>query len=136
MDRNVAQLVWSRAGACCEYCRISQQHDEPAFEIDHIIPRKHLGKTIAINLALSCFHCNRYKGSNLSGRDPVTRLTAPLFNPRRHKWERHFRSEGPLLVGRTPVGRATVATLRINDYLRVLLRKELIEENAVPIRKT
>ena len=106
------------------------------FEIDHVIPRKHLGKTVASNLALSCFHCNRYKGSNLSGRDPVTSDTAPLFNPRRHKWERHFRWDGPPLEGRTPVGRATVATLRINDYLRVLLRKELIEENLVPARKS
>ncbi len=57
------------------------------------------------------------------------------FNPRRHKWEKHFRWEGPHLAGQTPIGRATVATLRINDYLRVLVRKELIEENVFPARK-
>jgi len=128
MERTLELLVWSRAKACCEYCRISEQHDEAAFEIQ-IIPRKHLGKTVASNLALSCFHCNRFKGSNLSGRDPDTRRTASLFNPRRHKWEKHFRWKGPHLEGRTPIGRATVATLQINHYLRVLLRKELIEEN-------
>src|SRR5438045_298052 len=126
MDRNLERLLWSRGGACCEYCRISQQYDEPTFEIDHIIARKHMGATVANNLALSCFHCNRYKGSNLSGRDPLIHHTMPLFNPRRNKWERHFRWKGPHLAGRTPVGRATVATLRINDHLRVLLRRELI----------
>jgi|SRR6185295_11277851 len=132
MDRNLERLVWSRGGACCEYCRIPQKYDELTFEIDHIIPRKHLGATVTNNLALSCFHCNRFKGSNLSGRDPATRQTTPLFNPRRHKWERHFRWEGPHLMGRTPIGRATIATLRTNDYLRVLLRKVLIEEKVFP----
>ena len=72
--------------------------------------------------------------SNLSGRDSVTRRTVSLFNPRRHKWERHFRWDGPRLVGRTPIGRATVATLKMNDFLRLLLRQELIDEGLFPGR--
>ena len=98
------------------------------------IPRQHLGPTVLSNLALSCFHCNRHKSSNLSGRDPMTRRTVLLFNPRRHKWDRHFRWDGPRLVGCTPIGRATIATLMINDFLRVLLRKELLGENVFPPR--
>ena len=135
MDPNLEQRVWMRARSCCEYCLMPQHYDEPTFEIDHIIARQHLGPTILSNLALSCFHCNRHKMSNLSGRDSVTHRTVSLFNPRRHKWERHFRWDGPRLVGRTPIGRATVATLKINDFLRLLLRQELIDEGLFPARR-
>jgi hypothetical protein len=55
-----------------------------------------------------------------------------LFNPRRHKWGRHFRWDGPRLVGRTAIGRATIATLRINLALRVAHRQELIDEGIFP----
>ena len=134
MEPSLRQEVWERARSCCEYCQTPQQFDEATFEIDHIIPLQHLGPTVLSNLALSCFHCNRHKSSNLSGRDPVTRRTVLLFNPRRHKWDRHFRWDGPRLVGCTPIGRATIATLMINDFLRVLLRKELLGENVFPPR--
>jgi hypothetical protein len=56
----------------------------------------------------------------------------PLFNPRRQKWARHFRWRGAILVGRTPVGRATVMLLKMNDHARVELRKVLIEEAVFP----
>ena len=43
------------------------------FEFDHIIPRKHRGRTfVAGNLAFSCYYCNVYKGPNLSGLDPAS----------------------------------------------------------------
>jgi hypothetical protein len=126
------RLVWRRAGYCCEYCRTPQEYDETPFEIDHIIARKHHGPTVASNLALSCFHCNSFKGSNIGGRDALTREFTPVFNPRRHKWERHFHWEGPYLLGRTPVGRVTIDVLNINDALRVELREELIEEGTFP----
>jgi hypothetical protein len=56
----------------------------------------------------------------------------PLFNPRRHKWNRHFRWKGPLLLGRTPIGRVTIQVLAINEALRVALREELIAEGLFP----
>jgi hypothetical protein len=37
-----------------------------------------------------------------------------------------------VLVGRTPAGRATVATLRINLDHRAAYRRELIEEGVFP----
>jgi hypothetical protein len=132
MERALEDLVWQRAGRCCEYCHMSQDHDDTPFEIDHIIARKHGGPTVAGNLALSCFFCNSFKGSDLSGLTPGTRKLTPLFNPRRHKWSRHFRWDGPQLVGRTAIGRVTVAVLRINDPFRVELRAGLIEEGLFP----
>jgi hypothetical protein len=48
------------------------------------------------------------------------------------KWFRHFRWDGPRLVGRTAVGRATVAVLDMNDEDRVELRQSLIDEGVFP----
>jgi hypothetical protein len=56
----------------------------------------------------------------------------PLFNPRRYKLGRHFRWDGPVLVGLTPVGRATIAVLEINLEHRVALRQGLIDEGDFP----
>jgi hypothetical protein len=134
MDAALVRLVWRRARRCCEYCRMSQDYDEITFEIDHIISRKHGGPGVAGNLALSCFWCNCFKGSDLGGFDPHTRKLTPLFNPRRHKWTRHFQWDGPFLRGRTAIGRVTVAVLRINDPFRVELREGLIEERRFPPR--
>ena len=132
MNAALIRLVWQRARACCEYCRMPQAFDPTPFEIDHIIAEKHKGPTVAGNLCLSCFYCNSFKGSDISGLDAVTRKLTPLFNPRRHKWSRHFRWEGPYLVGRTAIGRVTIELLRINDPFRVEFREELMEEGLFP----
>lgn len=132
MDAALTRLVWQRAQGRCEYCRIPQAADDRPFEIDHIRSRKHRGPTVAGNLALSCFRCNSFKGSDISGIDDLTRKLTPLFNPRRHKRATHFRWEGPYLVGRTAIGRVTVALLHINDEYRVELREILIEQGEFP----
>jgi hypothetical protein len=132
MNLTLVRQVWQRANDRCEYRNLSQNDDDRIFEIDHIISERHHGPSIAGNLALSCFRCNSFKGSDISGRDPKTRKLTPLFNPRRHKWGRHFHWNGPYLVGSTPVGRTTIAVLRINDPFRVKLRAGLIEEGVFP----
>jgi hypothetical protein len=52
MDRALRDLVWRRAGNCCEYGRMPQQFDDTAFEIDHVIAGSHGGPTRASNLQL------------------------------------------------------------------------------------
>jgi hypothetical protein len=81
---------------------------------------------------LGVLHCNLHKGTNLAGVDPKTRKRTWLFNPRRMKWRRHFRWDGPYLVGRTPVGRATIAVLNINDVDYVDTRAALLVEGVFP----
>jgi len=49
----------------------------------------------------------------------------PLFHPRRDRWTDHFAWEGAVVIGRTPVGRATVQLLAMNDWQRVELRENL-----------
>jgi hypothetical protein len=132
MEAALIQQVWQRAEHRCEYCQMPQEFDDLAFEIDHIIARKHRGPTVASNLALSCFWCNSFKGSDIAGLDPKTNKLTPLYNPRRHKWTRHFRWQGAYLRGRTRVGRVTVAVLNINDPFRVELRQGLIDEGIFP----
>ena len=132
MNRALERLVRERAGRRCEYCRIAQSDLDLPFEVDHIIAEHHEGRTHAGNLCLACFACNRRKGPNIAGVDPETGKIVPLFNPRRHKWSRHFRWDGPVLVGRTRTGRATVIALKINLDHRVDLRRELIEEGVFP----
>jgi hypothetical protein len=84
------------------------------------------------NLALSCLHCNSHKGPNIAGLDSLTRKLTQLFHPRRHKWDRHFRWQGPYLVGKTAIGRVTIAVLAINGPFLVELRTTLLEEGLFP----
>ena len=69
------------------------------FEVDHIIARKHGGRTHLRNLALSCPYCNSFKGSDIAGLRPRTGKLTRLDHPRKHQWTWHFRYDGPLLVG-------------------------------------
>src|SRR5207237_6053077 len=107
----------------CEYCHVPDSADALPFHIDHIIAQQHGGKTVATNVCCACYSCNLSKGPNLSGRDDVTGRIVRLFNPRRQKWHLHFRWNGAKLVGKTPIGRATIATLGINSELRVEFRE-------------
>ena len=120
--------VAERADHRCEYCRARENLSNFSFEIDHIVATAHGGRTLAGNLALSCFWCNRHKGPNLAGIDPLTGQHTKLFHPRRHSWSRHFEWDGSRLIGRTAVGRATIRVLGINHPLRIRLRGELIQE--------
>ena len=79
-----------------------------------------------------CVLCNSFKGSDISSIDEVTRKLTPLFHPRRHRWAWHFRWDGAILVGRTPVGRTTVAVLNMNAKHLVGLRDELIAAGVFP----
>jgi hypothetical protein len=109
-----------------------QEFDELPFENEHIVAVQHDGKTVRNNLALACFACNRRKGPNLSGVDPVTRKLTRLFHPRRHKWESHFHWQGPVLHGKTPIGRTSIAVLGINQEHRVRHRAQLMAEGLFP----
>jgi len=83
------------------------------------------------NLALSCFFCNTFKGPNLAGVDPDTGEVTKLFHPRRDRWPDHFRWNGPVLEGRTAVGRTTIEVLRINRADAIAVRRSLMEEGAL-----
>jgi hypothetical protein len=132
MDAALARQVRERARHTCEYCLMPQARYPAPFQNDHIIADQHGGPTVLHNLALACLHCNSHKGPNIAGRDPRTGKLTPLFNPRRHKWARHFCWDGVQITGRTPVGRTTVAVLNMNDSFLVELREALLHEGLFP----
>jgi hypothetical protein len=132
MDSALRNAVRRRARCLCEYCLLPEAQVPVAFQVEHIVARQHRGPTTLGNLALACDRCNLHKGPNLSGIDPRTRKVVRLFHPRRMKWARHFRWDGPYLIGRTAVGRATVAVLDMNHEERIELRQSLIDEGLFP----
>jgi 5-methylcytosine-specific restriction endonuclease McrA len=132
MDADKRRFVRERAANRCEYCQMPQSFDELVFQIEHVIAKKHHGSDSRDNLALACFSCNNHKGPNLSGLDPVSGQMTRLYNSRTDKWKDHFQWKRALLVGRTPVGRATVDVLAMNLAYRQELRLALIEEGVFP----
>ena len=113
-----------RAGDRCEYCGLAQDGQEATFHIDHIVPTAVRGSTTPDNLALACVSCSLRKEARRSGRDPQTGRTVSLFNPRRQKWANHFKWDGFTVVGLTPTGRTTVASLRLNRSSILAIRAE------------
>ncbi len=133
MDESLIRQIRQRAGHACEYCLVPQSaYASSVFPIDHVIARQHGGPTVLSNLANSCLHCNSHKGPNIAGIDPVTGKLTKLFHPRRHKWGKHFRWNGPFLEGLTAVGRTTIVVLAMNDPEAVEVRAALIEEGVFP----
>jgi 5-methylcytosine-specific restriction endonuclease McrA len=52
--------------------------------IEHIVPLALGGTSDDTNLWLACAWCNSFKGTKVSGADPVTGAEVPLFNPGRN----------------------------------------------------
>ena len=132
MDPTAREAVRRRAADRCEYCHLPAAHVVTPFQIEHIVARQHGGRDALGTLAYACLRCNLHKGPNLSGLDPRTQRITALFHPRRHKWDRHFGWSGARLVGKTAVGRTTVAVLAMNDPERVALRQELLAQGLLP----
>jgi hypothetical protein len=78
------------------------------------VAEKHDGETDENNLCLSCFECNRHKGSDIASYDRVAEEIVRLFNPRRDQWSEHFQLEGAQILALTPIGRVTVKLLQLN----------------------
>jgi hypothetical protein len=121
VPQQLARLVRERASELREYCRTPQILSPIAFEIDHVVPRSRGGATHG----LACGTCNGAKQARTKGTDPLTGRLAPLFNPRTQQWRRHFRwsTDFTHVVGKTAVGRATVAALNMNPPRMIQLRQ-------------
>lgn len=126
IPESLRREVAVRAQHRCEYCLLHERFTLKRHEVDHIRAEKHGGATVSENLCLSCFECNRNKGSDLSSVDPMTDEIVPLFHPRRDAWQEHFRfTETGEIEGITPKGRVTAALLGFNHPERVELRRIL-----------
>jgi hypothetical protein len=130
---SLQRRVRDRADHRCEYCRLCQARQQGTFHVDHVWPSSASGATTLDNLALACVSCSLRKGARTAVPDPETGELVPLFNPRVDVWTDHFEfSESYLLMGRTTVGRATVAALRLNHALAVEIRAEEAQRGRYP----
>ncbi|MBI1924157.1 HNH endonuclease [Candidatus Poribacteria bacterium] len=135
MKISLRRLVRKRASRCCEYCLIHEDDALLPHEPDHIISEKHGGQTTPENLALACFYCNRYKGSDIASIDPVTGALTLLFNPRTQVWDEHFRLEGGRIIPLTAEGRVTERILQLNHPNRLFERQILRDAGIYPPKK-
>jgi hypothetical protein len=124
ITRQQRDLIRQRAGGCCEYCRVAEGDRLSRFQVDHIIPVKHGGSDATDNLCLACLKCNSFKGPNVAALDPLTGEATRLYDPRHQQWSEHFQiNADATLSGISPVGRATIVVLRINEASRVKQRQ-------------
>jgi hypothetical protein len=120
------RFIVERAEGRCEYCRVPDEDGFISHEVDHIYATKHGGTTSENNLCLSCWICNRHKGSDLASLDPQTNSITPLFHPRKERWLDHFQLNKAIIVPLTPQGRVTTRLLQLNKSSRVTERELLI----------
>lgn len=136
MSKNIPdtlrRAVAIRANYRCEYCRRPEIDSFIRYQSDHIISRKHGGKTVLENLAHTCPICNNGKGSDLSTILEDENKLIRLFHPRKDKWFEHFKVEDGLILSKTDVGEATIKLLKLNDINRILERLDLIEAGLFP----
>ncbi len=133
MNRSYPKVA-ARAEERCEYCRAPEQVFNFSFQVEHIVPRSMGGAQNLENLALACESCNLYKSDAMFGQDGDESRDVRLFNPRRDRWDDHFRleNEAGILHGLTRVGRATVTRLRMNSDFQVRARQHWVTLGLYP----
>lgn len=116
LPKQLRLLVKERAQGCCEYCLCQEDYGPDAFSDEHIIPLAVGGKSNADNLARACQRCNNFKYNKTAALDPLSQEIVPLFHPRQHNWREHFAwsDDYTLMIGLTPIGRATITALDLN----------------------
>ncbi|MCP4165614.1 MAG: HNH endonuclease [Chloroflexi bacterium] len=123
--KSLRKKIAADAGYHCGYCLTPQSFTAMPMHVEHIIPLAAGGSSDEDNLWLACPLCNGHKGVQTHGSDPIADEWTPLFNPRKQKWQDHFRwSVSSIeIVGLTAIGRATVLALRLNHKHLVRARR-------------
>jgi HNH endonuclease len=113
----------------CGYCLTQEAVSGVRLTLEHIIPLSKGGQTEESNLWLSCRLCNESKGILTEHPDLESGSTVPLFNPYSQNWSDHFawNEAGSRIVGLTPIGRATIEALDLNNEFRVRSRAIWVE---------
>jgi hypothetical protein len=128
------QAVRERARGLGEYCHSQTDVTGHEFTVDHIFPESRGGSDAFGNLCFCCSECNTSKQARVEATDPRTARVVPLFHPRLDHWDQHFRwsPTSTRLIGRTAIGRATIAALRLNRSVLVRSRKIWVQYGLHP----
>ena len=127
LTAELRRLVKLRANNNCEYCQALGGYSFHPFPVEHIIPISKDGSDDDTNLANACQFCNGSKFDKVEALDPLTGALTPLCNPRTQTWSEHFvwSDDFTLVIGVTPIGRATVNCLKMNREEAINLRAAL-----------
>lgn len=128
VPQQTRRFVAERARFLCEYCRTPADWGPDPFSVEQIVSRFEDGSDTSDNLAYSCQGCNGHKGKVTTAPDPETELLTLLFNPRKERWNDHFRwsKDYTKVVPITAIGRATLARLQLNRTGLVNHRRALV----------
>ena len=87
-----------------------------------------VAKQVLKTVRLACRSCNGFKAASIIGIYAITGESVGLFNPRSQNWADHFAwsEDGITIDTLTPVGRATIITLRMNHAAIVIARKRWV----------
>lgn len=88
IPEQLRRQVADRPGQRCEYCQSNGLFTGGPFHVEHVMPASG-GATELDNLAYACARCNLQKGLRIYAVNPVSRRSAPLFNPD-NRWSLHF----------------------------------------------
>lgn len=118
----------------CAYCHTAESLAVTTFEIEHIMPQSAGGQNSFENLCLACPSCNRSKSTRQTVVDPETQERHPIFHPHLQSWHAHFTwsQSGSVLRGLTPIGRGTIAALKMNRLALVRVRKLWVKVDEHP----
>lgn len=120
--------IREQAADRCGYCLSPQHLVLGPLEIEHIVPTASGGTNDEENLWLACRMCNSFKSTQTHAVDPATGRRSRLFNPRIEPWSRHFHwsDDATQIIGVTAIGRATVAALKLNHVIAVMVRQSWV----------
>jgi hypothetical protein len=125
ISKKLKEKIRREAQNRCGYCLRSETLTGMPMEFEHLEPLAKGGETLEENLWLSCRRCNEFKGTQTGATDAETNAEVPLFNPRTQNWNEHFywSEDGTQIIGKTPIGRATVNALNLNEKIIVTARR-------------
>lgn len=135
MNKALRKRVKERAFYLCEYCLSPERFCTAYYDADHITPLSAGGKDAFENFANACGGCNNNKSNTTHAIDPLSGQIVPLYNPRAHLWAEHFcwNDTYLLMLGISPIGRATIKKLKLNREEVVNLRTLLLTVGLHPI---
>jgi hypothetical protein len=128
VPQSIREQVQKRAQKRCEYCRRPEIAGGFSYQVDHVIPEKHLGSSEINNLAWACFKYNNAKSTDISSYDVDTGALTLLYNPRTQGWDEHFEILEGVIIGKTPIGRVTARILEMNSPQQIGDCRSLIED--------
>ena len=128
ISKTLKEKVRQTARHRCGYCLFLELYSPTVFQIDHIIPLAEGGTNEEENLWLLCETCNRAKSNKIEVFDAKTKTIVPIFNPRTQSWNEHFEwsDNYTRIIGKTPIGRGTVAELNLNKKRIIEVRKNWV----------